>query len=906
MGFHPVIARSVLFERLARAAPGRLSVLTPNRRLAQALSRDFDLGQRARGLATWETADVLPLDAFVQRLWEDALYSPLAGSLPVLLSPSQEAALWDEAIAAARVAHAVFSAPGAAQQCREAWRVMHAWRIELGREAHDEDAAAFLDWSSRYERATRARGQTDPARLPDIVAPLLAEPALPRPEAVVLHGFDIVPPQARAFFAALGAAGTGVIELERAETEGRCVRVALTEHRDELRAAARWARTRLEADSGARIGVVVPNLAGVRARVHRIFADTMQPDHMAAGEAEPLPFNISLGAALSDYPLVGDALGLIALCGPGVEFGLASRLVRSPFVGGAEKEMAARARLDARLRERAAPTVNVDSLLRLAASPRSPAAPLLLERLGRLADQRKSGLFGTKPASEWAKAFVVALRAAGFPGERALDSREHQALDRWHEVLGELAALDGVVGPMGYREAHARLERLAREAIFQPQSDDVPVQVLGVLESAGIEFDHLWVLGMNDDAWPLAASPNPFIPARLQRAAGIPQADPVASLELDRAITRGWQRSAREVVFSLSRRLDESELAPSPLVAGVPEVALESLGIASWPGFRQAIRSAVRLEAIDDRNLPAAAAGPRAGGTSLFRDQAACPFRAAARHRLGSKPLETPRPGLDARDRGSLLHAMLAHAWERLGDRATLAAAGADRLEAILEECADATLAQEKRHRSEALAGRFGELERARLVRLAREWLAMERERPGFRVVKREEKAPVTFGGVTVNAKLDRMDELEAGGLAIIDYKTGACATKDWMGQRPNEPQLPMYARSAGDAVAAVAFGIVRTGQMGFKGIGRAADLIPGVNLVSKDRSPAARQHPDWKHLVETWSRELEALGRGFLAGDARVDPKRGSESCATCDQQLFCRIAEKAPFMSSRSEPDE
>jgi probable DNA repair protein len=324
--------------------------------------------------------------------------------------------------------------------------------------------------------------------------------------------------------------------------------------------------------------------------------------------------------------------------------------------------------------------------------------------------------------------------------------------------------------------------------------------------------------------------------------------------------------------------------------------------------LRATIRAAASLETVEDGHAPAPALdGVRPGGTGLFRDQAACPFRAVARHRLGSRPPEAPAHGLDPRARGSLVHAMLDAVWERVGNSEALAALDEAALERLLGECADATLAAERGHRAEVLAGRFGELERARLARLAGEWLRMERARAPFSVVAREEKKPVTFGGVTVHAKLDRMDALASGGLAIIDYKTGMCRTGEWMGPRPDEPQLPMYARAAGDEVAAVAFGVVRAGAMGFKGIGREADILPGVRLVEEDKSRLARHHADWKHLVRSWSEQLEILGTEFASGEARTDPKWGSATCGRCEQQVFCRVAEKAPYLSGKGgQPDE
>ena len=888
----PILSRRELLHGLAQGGAGRPTVLTPNNRLAQSLARDFDAAQAAAGARTWETADVLPFGAFVARLWEDSLYSARGASVPLLLTPAQELAAWDEAVRASQLADPVFSVPAAAAQCREAWQLAHAWRVDARRSGPpNEDVSAWLEWSARYERSTK--GHTDAARLPDVVARGL-DLGSPKPAVVVLAGFDIVTPQVADFLAALAAAGSQVMQVAPPDHVAKAVRVELTQPRDEIVAAARWARARLESSAAARIGVVVPDLARSRARVLRIFAQVMEPGH-ALDPSSPLPFDLSLGAPLIDVPLVGDALAILALCGPAIDFARASRVVRSPFLGEAESELDVRARLDARLRERSGPELSLEQLLRLAAIPQGARAGRLLDRLAALSEARKASLFGTKTPSQWAKAFSEALRAAGFPGERTLDSGEHQALERWHALLADFASVERVTGKMKFADALARLERMAAQAIFQPESPDVPVRILGVLESAGLEFDHLWVMGLTDDAWPLPARPNAFLPVRAPRAAGIPHADPATSLELDRRITEGWKRAAPEVVFSHARAQDDSELAPSPLVAGVPTVALESLSLWAAPTLRAAIRGAAKLETRDDAQAPPLAPGLQRGGTGLFRAQAACPFRGYAQRRVASRPLETPRIGLDPRERGNLLHEMLAEVWKAMDGRAALLArSGADRRELLLKS-ADAAIAKVKRRRADALSGRFEQLERARLVRLVDEWLDVEAQRPDFTVLATEAKHPLTFGGVTVEARLDRMDAV-AQGRAVIDYKTGECATSSWLGERPDEPQLPMYAL-AGMDVSVVAFGQVKAGRMGFKGFARVAGLVPDTRLIEEDRSRHRGLYRDWQALQEKWREELERIGRGFAQGDARVDPKRGPLTCEQCDQHTFCRIAEKGSF---------
>src|SRR5919198_1595236 len=131
-----MLQKPQLFARLAEGHAARLTVVTPNQRLARRLTLEFDDYQSARGLTSWEAADILPLGAFVERLWEDALYSDLGEKLPLLLTSAQEQHLWQRILADS----GLLIVPQAAAQCREAWRLLHAWRIPSG--PGNEDALA--------------------------------------------------------------------------------------------------------------------------------------------------------------------------------------------------------------------------------------------------------------------------------------------------------------------------------------------------------------------------------------------------------------------------------------------------------------------------------------------------------------------------------------------------------------------------------------------------------------------------------------------------------------------------------------------------------------------------------------------------------------------------------------------
>jgi len=843
-----MLSKEELFARLAEGHAARITVVTPNRRLSQTLMADFDAFQITKNLTVWEAPDILPFGAFVERLWEDALYSDLGESLPLLLTEAQEQRLWEEILADSDL----FAVSQAAAQCREAWRLIHQWRIGSG--AGSEDAAAFSSWSKEYQRKTAA--EIDAARLPDLMAKHLG--ALKTPKLLVAYAFDVVPPQTREFLEKFEVAFCNPHH-----RESTCVRTSFPSARHEIEAAAKWARARLE-EGKDRIGVVIPDLGKRRREAVRIFSRVMQPGYNLPGSARtPMPFNVSLGEPLSNYPIIDFALGFLELVIEPVEFARASQLIRSPFLGGADSEMAARARLDARLRKSVSATV---SLPKLIASVES--APLLRARLEAVfsVPQPKE-----RTAGDWARHFSALLDAAGFPGERALDSDEFQTRAKWHEVLGEFSKLERTSKEMSAAEALAFLKRLCADTLFQPESPDAPIQILGVLESAGLRFDCLWVSGLTDEAWPLAARPNPFIPIALQKKASIPQASAEASLELDRRRTAEWKAAAPEVVFSFPLKEKDRDLSPSPLILDVPQ---STVSIPDYPRYRDLLFLARKLQPFEDSKAPPVAATQVQGGTRVLSDQAACPFRAFAIHRLGARPLEEPAPGPDARDRGKLVHAMMASLWRSLKSSKALQS----NLEpAVVQAAAEAV-------KEVGLEGRLAELERERLAKVAREWLELEKRRAPFEVIATEEKKNLSVAGLEFSARIDRIDRLEGGGHALIDYKTGGNpGTRHWEGPRPDDPQLPLYAAAVPGDLDAVAFAKVKTGEMKFIGWARAGDLVPNV-----------KPYRDWPALLAQWKKDAEALGAAFAAGDARVDPKDALKTCRLCDLQTLCRVYEK------------
>jgi hypothetical protein len=210
------------------------------------------------------------------------------------------------------------------------------------------------------------------------------------------------------------------------------------------------------------------------------------------------------------------------------------------------------------------------------------------------------------------------------------------------------------------------------------------------------------------------------------------------------------------------------------------------------------------------------------------------------------------------------------------------------KVEAAVAEALDAL----RQHRPLTLTERLVNLEQTRITGLVLEWLAVEAARPSFTVIAREQVVEAEIGGLRLQGRIDRLDRLDHGGLVIIDYKTGQVAMADWGTDRPDEPQLPFYALVPDEPVAAVAFALLRRGEMAFKGLAACADIIPGVQEPAQTRLFDGQ--PSWEAVLAGWRESLEALARGFVAGDARVDPKNAGQTCRYCDVHSLCRVAER------------
>ena len=184
------------------------------------------------------------------------------------------------------------------------------------------------------------------------------------------------------------------------------------------------------------------------------------------------------------------------------------------------------------------------------------------------------------------------------------------------------------------------------------------------------------------------------------------------------------------------------------------------------------------------------------------------------------------------------------------------------------------------------------------------EWLELEKQRVPFRVVEKEQKHEATAGGVRVQLKIDRIDELADGRQVVIDYKTGEVKPAQWFGERPDEPQLPLYSMAVGGDIAGVLFAQVKAGGMAFNGVAEDDGLAPGVK--SYESLKQTREANSWSDVLRDWRATMERLGETFRNGEASVDPKQYPVTCTYCELKPLCRINELTVLDGESSETED
>lgn len=866
-----------MYPWLAQAVEAGTTIVTASRRLALELRKSYDDVQIQSGLETWCTPDIHAWQDWVNSLIDDA--SPFH-AWPTRIDMHSCAILWERCLAK-HSEQPVLSFASVVRQARQSWQRLQDWQVPLesvSRAAVSADHKLFAKAAWAYQETLRNNNWIDSAQLPGLIADSLRDGNLQAPASLLLAGFERIPPFTRRVIDAMKDQGCEVRLQSSASRNASITCESFLDRQQELRAAGHWARQFLTVDPTASLAIVCPDLEVDADSTARLVREGLAPGWQYANSASRNAVDVSYGRRLADYPAIAIALLALRWIGGTLDTREVSVLLRSPII--VSSRLAGRSRLELDLRrwpDREWPASSLAAIQRTGAEDAGTEDWLrFLNRLTALHAEHR----GPAEPSRWAEVFDRFLADNGWPGEDSQDSESYQLVERWRLLLAEFSATGHVTQRVSLVAAVDRLQSMASELIFQPQSQSGIVHLVGMLETSGICYDGVWIAGLDATRWPSTPNPLYLVSRQLQEDYGMPDATPRDNLEYCAAMLQRVVGSAETVVTSWSIMEGEAELAASPL--------LEKLAVAPGsvhvdPGWHAASLSRPDscILLSEDNAPPLQPDELVTGGAATIQAQTFDPFSAFARGRLGIRDIPRIDSGLTAAMKGSISHKVLYALFSDLPDRAAIDGWSADEVASRIDRASAGVFASASRLLS-PLDRALLELERHRLKEILVDFIHAERGRPPFAVEYVEQQFGLQKHGVSLQLRIDRIDRLDDGSLLILDYKTGqgrSLLTRDGELQ---DLQLAVYAAAVVSSqpvpIGGIALINVDSRSISYKGTGGSVDWDP-------------KRKDNWDERLSRWLGLVDTAMMELASGDARVNLRQPAANARPL--ALLSRITE-------------
>ncbi len=880
------------------------TVLVPNNRLRDAVAHAY-ADQISKKV--YATPRVQGIDVWVRETWDHAAslgIEPFTHKLPI--TTTEEIFLWIEVIENSLSIYPLLNPEEAANQVSRAYQLMKQWRLQrdhaesLQSYAVIPDIAAYLGWITEFESLCQERSVVSLVGCIELLCSELTNSTeIPVASELVLFNFYQPPPLYAELFSLLSER-TGVKEIQSATNiDKRAGNLQeFSNPREEFMQVARWAKQLIEQDSRAHIGLVGELNENQRTELERILRHTLKATSIVEFTQTESVFNSTHSThSLLDEALVYDAFLLFDLINEEQQAEAFCRILRSPFILPEGDEQAARTQLEHELRRRVTTRCRLQDLAYYVGRedkdyycPNLSAAMLAIREFFR-----RMPLLATP--REWSQFLEKVLNEFDWPGT-SLTPYQHQIQQRFQTAIEELASLTPILGTIDYQSMVARLRNICVRAKYQQQfNPQSQISLYSIDEASGLNFDHLWILNFNDQVWPPPISPSPFLPYSLQKEVGLPGSHSDVQHQFAESAFEILCSSVGSTLRASYHCSDgEQEFRPSSYSRYFervnPNTEVSNNGI-SVPLYGWGSTDAPRLTAAeDDVAVPLVLTEESLGGVSVLSAQSNCPFHGFLLHRLHAEPLESFATGLSRASRGTAMHEALEFLFAQVASRDSIPA-DRNMLTALCDEAAEQAIQFLRKVHQALMTPRFERIEQQRISNLLQRFLQKEKERADFTVQAREQRHSWNYRGMKFNLKIDRVDRLEDGSLAVIDYKTGktVASPSTWLSDRPQDLQLPFYSTVMNElqqeSVAAIAIAHVNPERTDYSGIMDQKQFHRSLTSVS-EKLPGDM---DWPTLNRHFETKVHQIADEFLQGIARISPADYSERCSDPQIRALCRV---------------
>jgi len=842
-----------MYQWLSEAVENNSIIITANRRLARILKSAYDKEQLVHGHKVWLSPNIQFLND-----WLISNINNTANLSPIIIGSYASSIIWQQCLKE-RVGDTILNIGTLVLQAKESWQRLHDWQVplsETSRKARNKDEKLFAKVACKYQTHLMENNWIDDAQVASTAIDLMKSRVIPVPDRIVYAGFNRVVPVVNHLFRVMEDIKCVVTSAQTNKTPNDAS-VAVFDNADaELRAAGAWARQLLMENPSTTIGIISSSLDRNAAKSERLVREGIAPGWQYSNLDLRTIVTTTYGQPLSDYPPIKIALLLLEWVHRDLSFNEISLLLRTQFM--TSNETVGRCKLELYLRrlpEQPWSPINISHLFRKIA--KEADGYKWLEGIQYISSFQVDPLERASPAA-WADRIDALLQQLAWPGTRKLVGDELQLINRWRELLNELARLEIICPKLTFSETSNHLILLANKTIYQLEAQLDTVQLLRPLEAVGTKFDSVWITGLDANTWPPAAYPLTLISRNLQRQYSMPDSTPGDTLKHSWEVLNLLLCSADIVRLSWQRSNEESENIASPLIA---KYALVDQKQAIDPGWHalNLIGSHQIEQPADDSTLAVQQDEFIAGGAITVQRQSTDPFSAFAHGRLRVTELKSVAVGLSPALRGSLIHKALHTLFAEKPSQDQIRQWLDDGLlqERVLS-AADSALKRYLWH-ADPILKRLFSLERVRLRELLEKFVTEELKRPIFCVDSVERDVNFQQFGVRLKLRIDRIDRLSDESLLIADYKTGLPKNLLNSSGDPQDLQLVVYACALDENVGGLVLINIDPRSIEYKGTGGSSGWD-------------AKRADQWAKRMDNWKEKVAMTMQQIAAGDIRIN----------------------------------
>ncbi|MEJ6534136.1 PD-(D/E)XK nuclease family protein [Pseudoalteromonas lipolytica] len=874
---------------LVKLASENSLTITPNNRIAANLTShtvNFILNETSKSACL--TPTILPLKTWLA----DTFNTLRSNNVPpfsklALISESALASYWIRAMYSKGQSENLINPAEWLREAMAADKISARWKLV----DYTPDTALghkFKMWRKQVQQELLSNGFVTEAMTIELIISALKNDELSLPKNIFTFAFDEIPPLYQDLFDAI-AKYTNLSELKPLRSQAKWYRVETLNSEDQFKTAAKWASKIIENENGKSIAIVSPDLKSQKEDILKSLNDVFEPQWILPENGNyTAPYDVSLGESLSQIPLFNRALYYLSL-GNIVKSEEVLNIINDPFAF-ANKEKMGRRRFAKKMRDNRGIKTAIKSL-----AMKSSCPPLLSKSLNDFANLSETLNASSMLPSKWALAFNDLLSVIGWAKNIELNELELLGVKKWSGVLDKLTGLDAHTGAITKELALRLINQYTSNTLVTPKSKGSPVNVLGTLEAAGLDFDYIWVLDCNNNVFPAKAEPNACLPQSIQIKNKTPHSSGEREHEFTNKLFKRYRTSCDELYTSYTAEDEYGTKEPAfILTAADADIDADSIIDHDLICYKEASFQRFSTHSVNNDIGPLSTNNNMIpGGVAVLDLMSLCPMQAVTKNRLKvgeHKPNFTM--GLYGGERGEMIHNALEAMWSEIIELAKKRGAPthSDQLhsmepvdvKSMIERAVDIAFFWLDR---DDISQELIEQERMQMASTLTQWIEIEKARDKFNVLAMEKSDFVVLGDFKIKIRKDRLDSVvnsaNINKTLALDYKSSEESCTSALSKNIDKSQLPLAVLSEG--ANGVGYLNVIPHSSNISGL-TDDESLEMFKPIDKHRTQAPKE---WDELKGWWRDMLAERVKQYAQGYTSYTPS--AKACAYCVKRSLC-----------------